>query len=101
MTPGAPLLQWAAWAGAYALPLYFLLLALLLGASVVGGRALQRASLPPGRRLAIGVAVMTLGAALFIALATRPISAQSSIGSATEVWSAKLTPGMMPSSRPG
>ena len=71
MTPGAPLLQWAAWAGAYALPLYFVLLALLLGASVVGGRALQRASLPPGRRLAIGVAVMTLGAALFIALATQ------------------------------
>jgi undecaprenyl-diphosphatase len=71
MSPGEPLLRWAASAGGHALPLYFLLLTLLLCASVFGGRAFQRTSPPMGPRLAIGGTVMALGALVFVALATQ------------------------------
>ena len=77
---------WALWAGQHALPLFFVMLALLLAATGVCwwayGWALRRHAVPPQQssispthfmklRMAVGVAVILIGTGVFTALAAQ------------------------------
>ena len=74
MNDAEPLVQYAVWAGRHAPTLFFAMLALLLAATFVVGRVLQRIGAtraPLGLRVAGGAAALVLGAAVFIALAAQ------------------------------
>ncbi|WP_296443977.1 phosphatase PAP2 family protein [Rhodoferax sp. UBA5149] len=88
------LTQRALWIGQHALPLFFVMLALLLAASCAGWWALQRTTrlrrhntrrpaLVLGQRFALGCAVILAGAGIFAALA-RQLGAKDVLGRADQ-----------------
>ncbi|MCK9381652.1 MAG: phosphatase PAP2 family protein [Sulfuritalea sp.] len=96
--------SWAAWAGCYALPIFFVLLGLLLAASYACWRALQRyatprraadslPSLSMGQRVAAGIAVVLTGVAVFAALAAQ-LAAGQEPGPADQAFADALRAGL-------
>ena len=94
------LVQWAAWAGQHALPLFFVALTLLLAASWMFWWALLRyagpatgARLPPlvvlGLRVATGFAVIVAGAMVFAELADG-LDAEEALGRADQAFTDAL-----------
>ncbi len=89
------LVQRALWAGQHALPLFFVLLGMLLAATWVcwWGLRQSRVNLSPtpvpGLRIAAGLAVMLLGAGLFVALAGQ-LDAAEKLGRADQALTGAL-----------
>lgn len=86
----------ALWAGQHALPLFFVLLGFLPAASCAGWWALRRRTAPlgpatispalsMGRRLAVGVAIILIGAGVFAELA-RQLAAEAELGLADQAF---------------